>query len=135
MPKEKIFCTIRKKNLVLTPEEGVRQNFINYLITQKNYPKSLISVEGEIKVNNLRKRYDILVWDRDLEPFMLIECKAPSIKITQQTLDQVSIYSQSIDAKYFLLTNGGETFCMKKDDFKKIYALEEEIPEFPTYKN
>ena len=135
MPKEKIFCTIRKKNLVLTPEEGVRQNFINYLITQKNYPKSLISVEGEIKVNNLRKRYDILVWDRDLEPFMLIECKAPSIKITQQTLDQVSIYSQSIDAKYFLLTNGGETFCMKKDDFKKIYTLEEEIPEFPTYKN
>ncbi|HHT03508.1 MAG TPA: type I restriction enzyme HsdR N-terminal domain-containing protein [Bacteroidales bacterium] len=135
MHKDKVFCIIRKRYVALTPEEGVRQNVINYLIMQKNYPQTLISVEGEIKVNNLRKRYDVLVYDAGLMPFMLIECKAPNIKITQETLNQISIYSLSIDASYFLLTNGERTFCLKKDIEKRIFTLEEEIPKYPFPKN
>lgn len=132
MQHDKIFCIIRKRYVALTPEEGVRQNIINYLIMQKNYPQSLISVEGEIKVNNLKKRYDILVYNRQLKPFMLIECKAPSIKITQETLDQISIYSLSIDASYFVLTNGEQTFCLKKDIEKRMFTMEKEIPSYPS---
>ncbi|MFA7082786.1 MAG: type I restriction enzyme HsdR N-terminal domain-containing protein [Bacteroidales bacterium] len=135
MQHDKVFCIIRKRYVALTPEEGVRQNIINYLIMQKNYPQSLISVEGEIKVNNLKKRYDILVHSRELKPFMLIECKAPSIKITQETLDQISIYSLSIDASYFLLTNGEQNFCLKKDIEKRIFTIEAEIPQYPFPKN
>lgn len=131
MQHDKVFCIIRKRYVALTPEEGVRQNIINYLIMQKKYPQSLISVEGEIKVNNLKKRYDILVHSRELKPFMLIECKAPSIKITQETLDQISIYSLSIDASYFLLTNGEQNFCLKKDIEKRIFTVEKEIPQYP----
>lgn len=132
MQHDKIFCIIRKRYVALTPEEGVRQNIINYLIMQKNYPQSLISVEGEIKVNNLKKRYDILVHSRELKPFMLIECKAPSIKITQETLNQISIYSLSIDASFFVLTNGEQTFCLKKDIEKRIFTMEKEIPSYPS---
>ena len=80
MHKDKVFCIIRKRYVALTPEEGVRQNVINYLIMQKNYPQTLISVEGEIKVNNLRKRYDVLVYT-GLMPFMLIECKDLILKL------------------------------------------------------
>lgn len=132
MQHDKIFCIIRKRYVALTPEEGVRQNIINYLIMQKNYPQSFFSVEGEIKVNNLKKRYDILVHSRELKPFMLIECKAPSIKITQETLNQISIYSLSIDASYFVLTNGEQTFCLKKDIEKRIFTMEKEIPSYPS---
>lgn len=132
MQHDKIFCIIRKRYVALTPEEGVRQNIINYLIMQKNYPQSFFSVEGEIKVNNLKKRYDILVHSRELQPFMLIECKAPSIKITQETLNQISIYSLSIDASYFVLTNGAQTFCLKKDIDKRMFTMEKEIPSYPS---
>ena len=134
MQKDKVFCIIRKKYVALTPEEGVRQNLINYLIMQKNYPQSLISVEGEIRVNNQKKRFDILVYNRELTPFMLIECKAPAIKITQEVLDQISIYSLSIDASFFVLTNGEQTFCLKKDVIQKIFTIENEIPNYPLSK-
>lgn len=126
----KVLCKIRKRYILLTPEEEIRQKIISYLIEVKNYPISLFSVEGQIKVNNFIKRYDILVYNRDFTPFMLIECKASNIPITQETLNQISRYSLSIDAKYFLITNGIQSYCLIKDQENQVYTLEEDIPEF-----
>lgn len=106
-----IFDVIRKKYVRLTPEEWVRQNFLNYLIQVKKYPKGLISVEKEIKINQLRKRYDIVVYDTQRNPWMLIECKAPQVSLTEDTFHQLLRYNQVISAPYWALTNGHQSFC------------------------
>ena len=132
MNKDRVFCRIRKKYIVNTEEEEVRQSLISYLIENKSYPLSLFSVEGQIRVNNLIKRYDILVYRRDFTPFMLIECKAPHIPINQNVIDQISIYSHSIKAKYFIVTNGKETYCLSRNEEELNYRLEKEIPDFDS---
>lgn len=130
MNKDRVFCRIRKKYLILTPEEEIRQSLISYLIDNKQYPISSFSVEGQIRVNNLIKRYDILIYNKDLTPFMLIECKAANVDINQSTLDQLSTYAQALNPDYFLMTNGHKTYCFKKDNNHKTYILEESIPEY-----
>lgn len=106
-----IFDIIRKKYIVLTPEEWVRQHFVHFLITELKYPKSLFRIEGALAYNRLQKRSDILVRDRDGKPWMLVECKAPDIKLTQKAFNQVSVYNMTIGAKYLAVTNGMVHYC------------------------
>ena len=106
-----IFDIIRKKYVVLTPEEWVRQHFINYLIQELNYPKSLFRIEGSLSYNKLQKRSDILIYNREGKPWMLIECKSPTIKLTQRAFNQVAVYNMTIGAQYIAVTNGMVHYC------------------------
>lgn len=110
-----ILDIIRKKYLVLTPEEWVRQHFIHYLLTTLQYPKALIKVEGGLSFNRLQKRSDIVVFDRKGSPWMVIECKAPDQKLSQQTLHQASVYNHTLQAKYLVVTNGLVNVCCEVD--------------------
>ena len=119
---------IRNKYVVLTPEEWVRQHFINYLITQKKYPKGLISVEintGNLEVKN---RADIIIYDKYGKEWMLIECKASEINLSQDALYQALRYYINITTKYIVLTNGITHFCLKMDE-NQYYFLDE-LPDF-----
>jgi len=123
-----IFDIIRKKYVQLTPEEWVRQNFIYYLVNFLDYPKSLIKVESGLKYNRLLKRSDILVFNRDVEPLLLVECKSSDLKITQDVVDQAAVYNRSLKAKYLLVTNGIQHLCWKiSDDGNQLL---EEIPRY-----
>jgi len=102
----KIFDPIRKKWYVLTPEEWVRQHVLNYLIEVKKYPLSLISVEKEISLNDLKKRYDIVVYKKDFSPFIIVECKAPFVELDVTTIEQAQRYNLILKANYLMITNG-----------------------------
>ena len=101
-----IWDSIRKKYIVLQPEEWVRQHFINYLVAHKNIPSSRISLEYGQQYNTLAKRCDIVVWDENLKPFLLVECKASHIEINESVFFQAATYNSSLDVKYMVLTNG-----------------------------
>lgn len=108
-----IFDVIRKKYLVLTPEEWVRQHVIHYLIDQLRYPKSLFRVEGSLTYNKLQKRSDIVIHNREGKPWMLIECKSPMLKLTQKAFNQVAVYNMTIGARYVAVTNGMAQYCFE----------------------
>ena len=108
--KEFIFDEVRKRWIVLTPEEWVRQNFLQYLIQIKKYPASLIAVEKEIKLGDLKKRFDIVVYDRDAKPWMIIECKEMKVGLDKTVLDQVLRYNITLQVPYLVITNG--SYCM-----------------------
>ena len=101
-----VFCVLRKKNLVLTPEEWVRQHIIHYLLTEINVPISLISSEAGIRVNKLDRRCDILVYSSEKKVKILVECKAPEIPINEKVLHQIAQYNSTIHAEYLWLSNG-----------------------------
>lgn len=111
-----IFDEIRKKNILLTPEEWVRQNLIHYFIYDLNYPKGKIAVEKEFKVNHLKKRFDLLVYNDQMQPFLLVECKSPDIKLTENTITQVTNYNSLFKSKYVLISNGNQTFCFENGE-------------------
>ncbi len=108
--KEFIFDVIRKRWVVLTPEEWVRQNFLQYLIVVKKYPASLIAVEKEIKLSDLTKRFDIVVYNTHSLPWMIIECKEMEVELSKQVLDQVLRYNIAMQVPYLVITNG--SYCM-----------------------
>ncbi len=108
--KEFIFDELRKRWILLTPEEGVRQNFLQYLIQIKKYPASLIAIEKEIKLGELYKRFDIVVYDRNTKPWMIIECKEMDVPLDVLVLEQVLRYNMSLHVPYLVITNG--LYCM-----------------------
>lgn len=112
--KRYIFDTIRKTWLVLTEEEWVRQNFVAYLIQVLHYPTSLIALEKGVILNGLKKRFDILVYDKAHQPWMMIECKAPSVTLSEDVLQQVLRYNVSVPVNYVIITNGAATTGWKK---------------------
>jgi hypothetical protein len=116
--KEIIFDEIRKQWVRLTPEEWVRQNFIQYLIQVKKIPVALISVEKEIKLGELKKRFDILVFDTHHQPWMMVECKAMSVELNEDVLQQVLRYNVSVPVTYLVITNGSYTFCYENRNGK-----------------
>ncbi len=128
--KTLIFDILRKKNVVLTPEEWVRQHYIHYLIKEKEYPKSLIAVEKQLVINNLVKRTDILVFNRNGNPEIIVECKAPLVPINQQTFDQIARYNLQLNATYLVVTNGMHHFYCKMDTKNKTYIFLREIPNY-----
>jgi hypothetical protein len=109
-----IFDSLRKRWLNLTPEEWVRQNFIQVLIQQYNYPSSLIAIEKEIQLGELKKRFDILVYDKQHQPWLMVECKAPSIELDENVLNQLLRYNISTPVSYMLITNGDYTMGWQK---------------------
>ena len=104
--KEQIFCEWRKRWVRLTPEEWVRQQLLHHMVEQLAYPSSLIGVEVAIKVGEVKKRCDAVVYNQDLQPLMLIECKAETVSITQKTLDQALTYNRKLNVPYLILYNG-----------------------------
>lgn len=108
--KEQIFDEIRKRWVALTPEEWVRQNFLQYLLQVRKYPASLIAVEKEIMLHDLRKRFDVVVHDRQAKPWMIIECKEMGVKLDQKVLEQVLRYNIPLQVPYLVITNG--QYCM-----------------------
>ena len=125
-----IHDTLRHKNVRLTPEEWVRQHIIRFLIEEREFPASLISVEAGLKVNRLEKRYDALIFDRQGAPLLLLECKAPEVNIGQNTFDQIASYNLSIKAGYLLVTNGMRHYCCRYDNTSTKYIFLPEIPLF-----
>jgi hypothetical protein len=128
--KVMIFDPLRKKDIPLTPEEWVRQNILKFLIDDRGFPNSLISVEAGLRVNRFLRRYDALVYSRDKQPLMLIECKAPGIQVNQDTFDQITIYNQNFKAPYMLVTNGLKHYCCKLDVNNKKYVFFENVPTY-----
>lgn len=125
-----IFDEIRKKFLVLTPEEWVRQHFVQFLIKEKKYPRSLIKLEGGMKLNSLQKRSDILLFNTSGEKTVLVECKAPSVKISQAAFDQVARYNTIHRVKFVLVTNGLQHYCAEIDFVNESYKFLEELPDY-----
>ncbi len=125
-----VFDVVRKKYFKLTAEEWVRQHVIHYLHTDKKYPFGLIGVEKMIKYNNLRTRVDIVLYNKEGIPNMIVECKAPYIKITQDIFDQIARYNFQLKVKYLLVTNGLQHFCCSMDYKNSKISFLEQIPEF-----
>lgn len=128
--KTLIFDYLRKKYMVLTPEEWVRQHFVQWLIQERNYPVSLIAIEKQLVINNLKKRTDIVVFASDGHPNIIVECKAPHIKITQDTFDQIARYNLKLDADYLIVTNGLQHFFCRLDKEKETYVFLKDIPKY-----
>ena len=128
--KTLIFDIIRKKFLVLSPEEWVRQHVVHFLISEKNYPASHINVEKELNLNGTKKRYDIVVFNSDGSIHIIVECKAPNIKIDQQVFDQIARYNLVLDAGYLMLTNGLEHYYCEMDFKTEQYLFLREIPSY-----
>lgn len=124
-----LFDVVRKKHVAATPEEKIRQLMIQYLTGGKNYPRALLGVEVSLSVNRLTKRCDILVY-KDGLPVMIIECKAPSVKIDQSVFEQASRYNLALKVPYILVTNGLVTLCCKVDLKESDFEFLEEIPEY-----
>jgi len=111
--REFIFDAFRKRWVLLTPEEWVRQNFLQYLTQVKKYPASLIAIEKEIKLGELKKRFDIVVYDKEAKPWMIVECKEMNVALDKSVLDQVLRYNISLKVPYLVITNG--SYCMACD--------------------
>jgi predicted type IV restriction endonuclease len=125
-----VFDVIRKKYFVLTPEEWVRQHFIHYLNNEKNYPMGLMGVEKMIKYNALKIRADIVLYTREGKAKMIVECKAPNIKITQDTFNQIAKYNFKLKVEYLVVTNGMQHFCCRMDYENNSISFLDDIPTF-----
>ena len=128
--KVSIFDQIRKKFIILTPEEWVRQHTIHFLIKQKEYPESLINVEKLIKINDLKKRYDIVIFNPDGSIYLIVECKSPDVKISQEVFDQIARYNLTLQAEYLMITNGISHYYCQMDYNHKKYTFLRDIPDY-----
>ena len=127
--KSLIFDVIRKKFVRLTPEEWVRQHVVHFLISDKHFSSSLINVEKQLILNNTKKRYDIVVFNSDGSIYLIVECKAPNISISQDTFDQIARYNLVTNAKYLMVTNGSTHYYCRMDYENECFIFLEEIPE------
>lgn len=123
-----IFDEIRKKFIRLTPEEWVRQHTVKHLIDKYNYPISLINVEKELTLHQVKKRYDAVVFNKDGSIHLIVECKAPQIRITQETFDQIARYNLSLQASYLFVTNGLQHYYCQLDYEAEKYHFLKDIP-------
>jgi len=128
--REEVFDPVRRKFVALTPEEWVRQHVIAYLSGEKRYPLSVIGVEKKLLLNKQAKRFDLVVFNRNGEPFLLVECKAPGVEITEKTFDQAARYNMQLRAEYFLITNGLEHYSCRLDYINRQYVFIENIPSY-----
>lgn len=129
--KAYVFDVLRKKYLVFSPEEEVRQKLLYLLTDRLYYPKALIRTEGGLKYHTLAKRSDLLVYDSLGNPFLLAECKAPKVRVDERVVRQAAVYNKVIGAPYLLVTNGAELFCWHIDQEKGETVLQNELPAFP----
>lgn len=127
-----IFDDLRKKFVALTSEEWVRQHFIRFLIEVKHYPASLIAIEKQLVINGLKKRCDAVVYSRNAEPLMIIEFKATTVSIAQQTFDQAAVYNSKLKVDYFIISNGLKHYCCRLDKNVLQYNFLDDIPDFDS---
>ncbi|MCR9182462.1 MAG: type I restriction enzyme HsdR N-terminal domain-containing protein [Flavobacteriaceae bacterium] len=132
--KISIFDEIRKKFVILTPEEWVRQHVVQFLICEKHFPKGHINVEKELVLNQTRKRYDAVIYNKDGSIFLVVECKAPQITISQDTFDQIARYNLSLNATYLMVTNGLHHYYCQLDYENEKYRFLKEIPGYEELK-
>ncbi len=125
-----IFDEIRKKFVVLTPEEWVRQHVVQFLLSEKNYPKSHINVEKQLLLNGTKKRYDVVVFNPDGSIHLIVECKAPSVRIGQDTFDQIARYNLVTNATYLMVTNGLTHYFCQMDYQQERYVFLRDIPAY-----
>ena len=128
--KEYIFDLVRRRFVLLTPEEWVRQNFMRYLAEEKKYPESLMAVEKQITLNGKLFRFDLLVYRRNGQPLLIAEFKAPGVKITQETFDQVVRYNMALKVERVVVSNGLQHFVCEIDYKINNYKFLREVPEF-----
>ncbi|MCB0398728.1 MAG: type I restriction enzyme HsdR N-terminal domain-containing protein [Winogradskyella sp.] len=128
--KVAIFDVIRKKFIVLQPEEWVRQHCVHYLISEKKYPKSLINVEKELSINGLKKRYDIVIFNTDGSILLIVECKSYDITINQDTFDQIARYNLALNAEFLMVTNGLNHYYCQMDTEAERYQFLRDIPNY-----
>ena len=127
-----IFDSIRKKFVVLTPEEWVRQNFIQYLVREKGFPAALIMVEQPFRYNRMLKRTDILAYNNLGEPLVLVECKAPSVPISENVFDQIGLYNLAHQVPWLMVTNGMKHYCCRYVEEENKYRFTDFIPDWPV---
>lgn len=130
MGRREIFDISRRRYITLTPEEMVRQHLINLLAQELGYPLSLMAVEKGIELNGTKKRCDIVIYDRDGKPVMIVECKAPEVKLSQSTFDQAARYNLQLQVPYLLLCNGYECYCSLVDHQGKSFTFLNTIPAY-----
>ena len=128
--KNCIFDEIRKKFVVLNPEEWVRQNFIQFLLDKKKYPSSLMAVEKKVEINHQPQRFDLLIYDRNGNPLVMAEFKSPEVRITQDAFNQVVRYNMVLKVKYIFVSNGLQHFACLIDYQNNSFRFLEEIPEY-----
>lgn len=128
--KRSIYDVIRKRFIQLSPEEWVRQHVVHFLINEKKYPISLINVEKQFKVHQTLKRYDVVCFKPNGDIDIIVECKAPSIKIDQKTFDQIARYNLQLDADYLMVTNGMDHYFCQMDYVEEKYVFLRDIPEY-----
>ena len=125
-----IFDVLRRKYVALTPEEWVRQHFVHYLIEHKGYPQSLMANEIQLAIGNKKLRCDSVLYDRSLNPRMIIEYKAPTVNITQKVFDQITVYNMLLHVDYLIVSNGMKHYCCKMDYDNQKYLFLEDIPDY-----
>ena len=128
--KRTIFDFLRRKYVTLTPEEWVRQHFTHYLIAHKGYPKGLMGNEVELHVGEKRLRCDTILYNKQTQPQMIIEYKAPTIQIQQKTFDQISVYNLLLHVDYLIVSNGLQHYCCKMDYDNQKYLFLQDIPDY-----
>ncbi len=131
--KYQIFDSIRNRYVSLTPEEWVRQHFIQFLIQQKGYPKALIGLEVQLNLNGMKKRCDAILFNSEKKPIMIIEFKAPNVPINQQTFDQVAVYNSKLNVNLLIISNGMEHFCCKVNTETSQYEFYKDIPDYNSF--
>lgn len=125
-----ILDEFRKKWISLTPEEWVRQHTLRWIVTAKLYPAGLIAVEKRITINGMERRFDAVVFDRESNPLIIVECKAPEVRITEEVFDQAARYNLNVNAAFMLITNGLTHYCCKMDHANQAYSFLKELPEY-----
>lgn len=130
--RRKIFDILRRKYFIITPEEWVRQHFIHFLIDHKGYPVSLLANEVALSVGDKVIRADSILYDKNLSPRMIIEYKAPHIKLTQKVFDQISAYNLLLHVDYLIVSNGIETYICKMDYAQQTYVFLETVPDYKS---
>lgn len=128
--KDVIFDGIRKRYVALTPEEWVRQHFVNFLIIYKGYPQTLMANEVNVNLNGTKKRCDTVLYSRDLSARMIIEYKAPHIVITQNVFDQITRYNMVLKVEYLIVSNGLQHYCCRMNYATQSYTFLEDIPDY-----
>jgi len=123
-----IWDRLRRKYVALTPEEWVRQHFVNYLVSTKGYPESLIANEQQIVLNNCKRRCDSVVYDRSLRPLVILEYKSPAVKISQEVFNQIARYNIVLRVKYLIVSNGLSHYCCKIDYDTQSFSFLRDVP-------
>ena len=133
--KHEIFDFLRRRYVALTPEEWVRQHFVHFLVEHKGYPKGLLANELELRVGEKRLRCDTVLYDKQLQPQMIIEYKAPEVSITQRVFNQITVYNMLLHVDYLVVSNGLQHYCCRMDYEHNSYEFLTDIPEYGTIAN